>query len=125
MTNLPAWWINASGLFFILGCVALIASLILCVVLGHVVLELAGQVKKLTAKVEELTDKTKAIASNVETLTKDVSVRTTGIAKVVDDNAHKAFDIIEKVAPVMVVAGVALRLIGLVKRGSKAARRKR
>lgn len=119
---MPEWWINASGLFFILGSVAVIASLVLCIILAHVVLELSAQVKKLTAKVEELTDRTKSIAENVDSLTKDVSMRATGIVKVVDDNAHKAFDVIEKAAPFVIVAGMALRLFGLVKRGSKASR---
>lgn len=111
--NLPGWWVNASGVFFILGSGAVIALVILTIVLINVALELNAQIKKLTHKVEILTDKTTAIADQVKDLTQDVSVRTKGIVKVVDDNALTAFSIVERFAPALVAAGVVFRMFKL------------
>lgn len=111
--NLPGWWVNASGVFFILGSVAVIALVILTVVLVHVALELNSQIKRLTNKVEILTEKTTAIADQVKDLTQDVSIRTKGIVKMVDDNAITAFGIVEKFAPALVAAGVVFRMFKL------------
>ncbi len=111
--NLPGWWVNASGVFFVLGSVAVIALLILVIVLVHVALELNSQIKKLTGKVEVLTEKTTAIADQVKDLTQDVSIRTKGIVKVVDDNAGNAFGIVERFAPALVTAGVVFKLFSL------------
>lgn len=114
MSTLPPWWINASGVFFILGSVALIALLILVCVLISVSLDLVKQLKALTSKVEELTTKANGIADQVQSLTTDVSVRTKGIVSVVDENAHRAFGIVEKAAPVLVAVGLVLRLASLI-----------
>lgn len=115
--NLPEWWIGASGVFFIVGTLAVFALIVLAIVLIQLALELRAQIKTLTSKVEILTDKTTIIAEQIKDVTQDVSMRTKGIVKVVDDNASTAFGIIEKIAPAMVVAGLGFRLFRML--GSK------
>lgn len=117
--NLPDWWIGASGVFFIVGTLAVFALIVLSIILIQLALELRTQIKTLTAKVEVLTDKTTQIADQIKDVTNDVSIRTKGIVKVVDDNAGTAFAIIEKIAPALVVAGLGFRLFRMIGRRSR------
>lgn len=113
---MPDWWLQSSGFFFIVGGIAAVLLLVLLGVLIYVSLELLTQVKRLAAKVETLTDKVNGIADQVQTITSEVGTRTTGIVKVVDDNASRAFELVEKIAPLLVGIGVVVRLARLLRR---------
>lgn len=119
---MPAWWINASGVFFILGSLAMIAMILLAIVLIHLALELKSQLASLNAKVETLTEKANSVAGQVQALTSDVTTRGQGLVRVMDDRANVAFEIIEKAAPVLVAVGMFLRLKALA--GGKGRRRR-
>lgn len=108
MTPLPEWWLTASGMFFVLGSVAMVVTVVLLAVLVYAVLELRKSVIVLSVKVDQITDKVNAIASTVQQVTSDVGTRATGITRMIDDAAGGAMDIVEKFAPLLVgVATVA------------------
>jgi hypothetical protein len=108
--DVPAWWINASGLFAILGSVAMIAITILAGVLIWVSLDLLKQLRALSVKIDALSTKASIIAANVQSITEDVSLRTKTVGAMVDDGSAKAYGFVEKAAPVLVVAGILFRL---------------
>ncbi len=116
---MPEWWINSSGFFFIIATIAVLLQIVMLAVLIWVLLDLSKQLRRITARVEELTDKVNAITDQVKDVTNQVSKRTTGIMSVVDSNATKAFDLIEKAAPLFIGLGLVVRIAQLFKKGRR------
>jgi len=109
--DVPNWWINSSGLFFILGSIAMIVTIGLVAVLIKVVLDLHKSLQVLSGRVQALTSKVEGIAEQVNTVTREVGVRTTGIVRMVDDTAGSAMTIVEKFAPILIVIGAIVRIV--------------
>jgi hypothetical protein len=110
MKEMPDWWLTASGLFFILGSVAMILLTIVAVVLVWAILDLKKGIVALTGKVETLTEKVSGIADQVQSITTEVGTRATGITRMVDDVAGGAIDVVEKFAPLLLGAGAVIRM---------------
>lgn len=81
-----------------------------------ILLDLRKGLLQLNAKAIALTQKVDSIATNVKDVTDEVSTRARGITKVVDEHAHTAFGIIEKIAPVFIAIGLASKIAKLVRR---------
>lgn len=99
---MPDWWLTASGVFFILGSVAMLVTVVLLAVLGYAALELRTGVQELSKKIDAITTKVDDIATNLKHVTSEVSTRTTGMVRMIDDAAGGAMTIVEKFAPVLV-----------------------
>ena len=116
MTDVPSWWINTSGLFFVLASIAMIVMIALTVLLIKVVMDLQRSLQQLTQRVQALTTKVEGIADQVSTVTREVGVRTSGIVRMVDDTAASAMTIVEKLAPILMVVGAVLKIVKTVRR---------
>ncbi len=111
MNDVPNWWINTSGLFFILGSIAMIVMIVLTALLIKVVLDLHKSLQQLSTRVQALTTKVEGIADQVNTVTREVGVRTTGIVRMVDDTAMSAMTIVERFAPILIVIGAVVKIV--------------
>ncbi|QYK54218.1 MAG: hypothetical protein KF824_04800 [Fimbriimonadaceae bacterium] len=118
MQQMPEWWLTSSGIFFILGAVAMGLIAISSMGLLWILLDLRKGLLQLNAKANALTDKVDTIATNVKDVTDEIGTRARGITKVVDEHAHTAFSVIEKVAPVFIAIGLISKIAKLVKRVS-------
>ncbi len=114
--GMPDWWLNASGLFFVLGSIAFVAGVILIAYLIYAVMQLHRQVLLLTHKVEEISDSVKSTAKTIEKTTEEVGIRVSGITGVVDESASRAFGLIERVVPYLLGIGLFWRLKTLISR---------
>lgn len=106
MKEIPGWWLNASGAFFILGTAAMLAMLVLLGILVQAALSLTKSIKSLTERVERIGERVESVSKQVQTITETVNVRTQGLARMVDDSADKAFNAVDRFGPI--VLGVAL-----------------
>lgn len=116
MQQMPEWWLTSSGIFFILGAVAMGLIAVSSMGLLWILLDLRKGMLQLNAKANALTDKLDAIATNVKSVTDEVGTRARGITKVVDEHAHTAFGIIEKIAPIFIAIGLMNKIAKLVRR---------
>jgi hypothetical protein len=115
---MPGWWLNSSGLFFVLGSITFFAMTFMLVVMTHLVLQLRKQIESLSQKVEGIADKVDRTAKTVEKTTEEVSIRVAGITGVVDQSANQAFGLIERVVPYLLGVGLFWRLKALISRRS-------
>jgi hypothetical protein len=110
MNTMPTWWLTASGMFFVLGSIAMLVSVVLLAILGYAALELRKGVQELSVKIDTITTKVDDIATNLKHVTTEVSTRTTGMVRMIDDAAGGAMTIVEKFAPVLVGIAAAARI---------------
>ena len=118
LNSMPGWWLNASGLFFVLGSITFLVMCLLLTLMAHLVIQLRKQVESLTQKVEGIADKVDRTAKTVEKTTEEVSIRVAGITGVVDQSANQAFGLIEKVVPYLLGVGLFWRLKAMITRRS-------
>lgn len=110
MTNLPEWWINTSGIFFVLGAIAMIVLIALLAMMIKVVMDLHRAIQSLNTRVQALTTKVEGIAEQVNTVTREVGVRTSGIVRLVDDTAGSAMSVVERFAPLLIAVGALFKM---------------
>lgn len=113
----PDWWINATGMFAIAGICVFIASIFATWYVVRILMDLRDHLNNLNTRVEKLTDKVDAITETVKDVTTEVGSRTKGIVRIVDQHAATGFDIVEKFAPILVGAGIVIRMVRFFKRG--------
>ncbi len=116
MQQMPDWWLTSSGIFFILGAVAMGLIAVSSMGLLWILLDLRKGLVALNAKALALTHKVDLIATNVKDVTDEVGVRTRGITQMTDERAHTAFAIVEKFAPMFIAIGLASKVVKLVRR---------
>lgn len=114
--SLPGWWLNASGMFFVLGSIAFVACVILLTFLIYAVMQLHRQVVTLTNKIDEIGNSVKSTARTIEKTTEEVGIRVSGITGVVDESASRAFGLIDRVVPYLLGIGLFWRLKTLISR---------
>ena len=115
MNDIPGWWINASGAFFVLGTTAMLVILILLGVLINTALELSRTVKSLGDRVERIGERVENVSKQVQTITEVVNVRTQGLVRMVDDSADRAFNTVDKFGPAVLAAAIIVKVVKLFK----------
>ena len=110
MTPLPEWWLTASGMFFVLGSVAMVVIVVLLAILTYAILELRKHVKELSVKIDGITDRVESIATTVQHVTTEIGTRATGLTRMIDDNAGTAMTIVERFGPLLVGAATVFKI---------------
>jgi hypothetical protein len=111
----PDYWVTASGVFFVLGSLALIVGIALLVVLIKLVLDLITQMKALSNRVDAIGTKVDDVASKVQQTTTELSVRANGITGYIDSSAQDAFKWVDKLSPYLAVFAVIAKVFSLAK----------
>ena len=89
MTEIPTWWLIVSALFFLLGTVAMVASVVLLLKLYQVVSEIQPQIKATAERVEQVSKKVDELAESVKETVDDVGGRARGIVGTVEGMVSK------------------------------------
>lgn len=113
--TMPDWWLTASGLFFILGCIAFLAIILVAVLAGMMVLDIRRRITSVLDGANGIVEKAKSIADTVSDTTTDVAARAKGLARIVDDQAGAAFDTMDKYAPALLGFSVLAKIWNLAK----------
>lgn len=111
---MPVWWLNASGVFFILAIIFMVMGIITMGALFWLILELRDHARTVKAKVDTIGDDVKSISGQVNSITTDVGIRAKGVMGLVDDTAQNAYDGLQKFAPIIIGAGIIWRLKSLI-----------
>ncbi|MDI9639481.1 hypothetical protein QPK87_18750 [Kamptonema cortianum] len=112
----PDWWFTATGIFGVVGSIAMVIMLVVGIASLVILLEIRKSLKSLNARVEGLTNRVEIITANIQDVTNEVGIRARGLVRSVDQHASTAFEIVEKIAPFLVGIGVISRIIAMVKR---------
>lgn len=107
---MPEWWVNTSGLFFVLGSIAMLVIIALTAFMIRLVWDLRQAISGLNRRIEVLTDRVDTITSQVQTITTDVGVRTSGIVRMVDDIAGNAMSVVERFSPWLILGAAVFRI---------------
>lgn len=108
--QIPDWWLTASGLFFILGSIAMVVFTVLVAVAIWVMLDLKDKANQINGKVSSIGEKVEDITQTVSSVTSDLGARAKGIAHLVDEHTSTAMNVIERLGPPVLAVALMMKL---------------
>jgi hypothetical protein len=89
MTEIPAWWLVVSALFFVFGTCAMVAMIVLLGKLFKVVEDIQPQIKATAERVEQVSKKVDELADSMKHTVDDVGNRARGIVGTIEGVVNK------------------------------------
>jgi methyl-accepting chemotaxis protein len=110
MTEIPSWWLGVSGVFFVLGTVAMIACVIGLIKVLQMLNEISPQVKATAQRVEEVATRVEEVAETVKTTVTEMSGRARNIAGAAEGIVNRTANVVANQSPWIVGVMTAIRL---------------